>query len=105
MIESDQFDLWPEDAEPADGQAENLERVSSRIGRSIVDFCRAHRRFHADELRQYCQGQIAHFKVPQHVMIVESMPKTVTGKIRKQVLREQAIQQFELADAARIETA
>ncbi len=58
-----------------------------------------------DDVRQYCQGQIAHFKVPQHVMIVESMPKTVTGKIRKQVLKERAIQDFELVEAARIETA
>jgi fatty-acyl-CoA synthase len=58
-----------------------------------------------DDVRQYCQGQIAHFKVPQHVMIVENLPKTVTGKIRKQVLKEQAIEEFELTEAARIETA
>ena len=35
-----------------DEQAENLERVSSRIGRAIVNFCREHRQFHADELRR-----------------------------------------------------
>jgi hypothetical protein len=33
-------------------QEENLERVSSRIGRAIIDFCRAHKRFHADDLRK-----------------------------------------------------
>jgi hypothetical protein len=32
-------------------QAENLERVRSRIGRAIVAFCRERKRFHADELR------------------------------------------------------
>ena len=50
-------------------------------------------------------GQIAYFKVPQYVMIVESLPRTVTGKIRKHVLRDQAIDDFKLGDAERIETA
>ena len=58
-----------------------------------------------DELKRYCQGQIAHFKIPQYIMIVESLPRTVTGKIRKHVLKEQSIQELGLGDAARIETA
>jgi fatty-acyl-CoA synthase len=58
-----------------------------------------------DELKRYCQGQIAHFKIPQYVMIVDSLPRTVTGKIRKHVLKEQSIHELGLADAARIETA
>ena len=59
----------------------------------------------ADELRHHCQGQIAHFKVPQYIMIVQALPRTVTGKIRKHVLKETAIGELGLADAARIETA
>jgi fatty-acyl-CoA synthase len=59
----------------------------------------------ADELKQFCRGQIAHFKVPHHVMIVPSLPKTVTGKIRKHVLRDQAITTLGLQGAAGIETA
>jgi fatty-acyl-CoA synthase len=58
-----------------------------------------------DDLQSYCQGQIAHFKIPKYVMIVESLPRTVTGKIRKQVLKENAISELGLAEAARIETA
>ena len=57
-----------------------------------------------EELKQYCQGQIAYFKVPQYVMIVESLPRTVTGKVRKHVLRDQAIDDLGLR-AAQIETA
>ena len=38
-------------------------------------------------------------------MIVESLPRTVTGKIRKHVLKENAIGELGLGDAARIETA
>jgi fatty-acyl-CoA synthase len=58
-----------------------------------------------DELRHYCQGQIAHFKIPQYLMVVESLPRTVTGKIRKHVLKENAIGELGLSEAARIETA
>jgi len=58
-----------------------------------------------DEVKQYCQGQIAHFKIPQYVTIVESLPRTVTGKIRKHVLRDHAIDELGLKGAAEIETA
>jgi fatty-acyl-CoA synthase len=58
-----------------------------------------------DELKSYCQGQVAHFKIPQYIMIVETLPRTVTGKIRKHVLKENAIGELGLTEAARIETA
>ncbi len=58
-----------------------------------------------DELRQYCQGQIARFKIPYYVMIVEALPRTVTGKIRKHVLRDLAIAELGLSEAAHVETA
>ena len=58
-----------------------------------------------DELRAYCRDQIAHFKIPQYVMIVDQLPRTVTGKIRKHILKEQAIDELGLTEAARIETA
>jgi len=59
----------------------------------------------ADELKQYCRGQIAHFKIPLYVMMVESLPRTVTGKIRKHVLKDQAVTALGLEAAAKIETA
>jgi fatty-acyl-CoA synthase len=58
-----------------------------------------------EDIKRYCQGQIAHFKVPQYITIVESLPRTVTGKIRKHVLRDCAIDQLGLKGAAAIETA
>jgi fatty-acyl-CoA synthase len=45
----------------------------------------------AEEIRAYCQGKIAHFKIPQHIRIVDSFPMTVTGKVRKFAIREQEI--------------
>lgn len=39
-------------------QAEQLERVSARIARPILVFCKAHKRFHADELRRFVVSQV-----------------------------------------------
>ena len=36
-----------------DTHAENLERVTARIGAIVIEYCRKHRRFHADDLREY----------------------------------------------------
>ena len=59
----------------------------------------------SEELRGYCQGKIAHFKIPQYLEIVDQLPRTVTGKVRKHLLRDQGIEQFGLEDVARITTA
>ncbi len=59
----------------------------------------------ADEIRAYCQGQIAHYKVPRYVEISETLPKTVTGKVRKHVLRDHGIERHGLERAARVNTA
>ncbi|WP_317204324.1 AMP-binding protein [Janthinobacterium sp.] len=44
----------------------------------------------AEEIRAFCDGQIAYYKVPRYIRFVESFPMTVTGKIQKFVLRQQA---------------
>ncbi|MFB9261796.1 AMP-binding protein [Bradyrhizobium erythrophlei] len=41
-----------------------------------------------DEVRAFCQGQIAHNKIPRYVEFVEEFPMTVTGKIQKFVMRD-----------------
>ena len=42
----------------------------------------------ADEIREFCQGQIAHNKIPRYVEFVDAFPMTVTGKIQKFLMRE-----------------
>ena len=59
----------------------------------------------ATDIRDFCAGQIAHFKVPKYVEIVPSLPRTVTGKIRKHELRDQGIKQFGLDQTANTPTA
>lgn len=50
-----------------------------------------------EEIRQFCRGQIAHYKVPRYIRFVSSFPMTVTGKIQKYVLRDQAATELGLA--------
>jgi fatty-acyl-CoA synthase len=45
-----------------------------------------------EEIRQYCEGTIAHFKIPQHIRLVDSFPMTVTGKVQKFRIREMEIE-------------
>jgi fatty-acyl-CoA synthase len=46
----------------------------------------------ADEIRAYCNEQIAYYKVPKHIIIVDEFPLTVTGKIQKFKMREKTIE-------------
>jgi fatty-acyl-CoA synthase len=58
-----------------------------------------------DEVKSFCRGQIAHYKIPRYVVFVEEYPTTVTGKVQKFKLRELGIERFGLQKAAGIETA
>jgi fatty-acyl-CoA synthase len=58
-----------------------------------------------DELREFCRGTIAHYKVPAYVRFVDEFPMTVTGKVQKYKLRDQAIEDLGLQSAAAIDTA
>jgi fatty-acyl-CoA synthase len=43
----------------------------------------------AEDIHLFCQGQIAHHKVPRHIRFVAEFPMTATGKPQKFVMREQ----------------
>jgi fatty-acyl-CoA synthase len=58
-----------------------------------------------EEIREFCKGQIAHYKVPRYVKFVDSFPMTVTGKIQKFIMREEAIGELGLQNAASMKTA
>ena len=42
-----------------------------------------------EEIREFCRGQIAHYKIPRYVKFVDGFPMTITGKIQKYLLRRQ----------------
>ncbi|MBV8576667.1 MAG: AMP-binding protein [Acetobacteraceae bacterium] len=50
-----------------------------------------------EEIRAFCQGQIAHYKVPRYVKFVDGFPMTVTGKIQKFLMRQQTIEELGLS--------
>ncbi|MEO6885666.1 MAG: AMP-binding protein [Jatrophihabitantaceae bacterium] len=51
-------------------------------------------------LGKFCEGKLAHYKVPRYVHVVEEFPMTVTGKVRKVQMREQAVELLGLHTAA-----
>ena len=53
-----------------------------------------------EAVRAFCRGRLAHYKVPRYVVLTEAFPMTVTGKVQKYVLREQAVDRLGLAEAA-----
>jgi len=55
-------------------------------------------RLTADELRAFCAGQIAHYKIPRHVLFVDGFPMTITGKIQKYVMRQETIAKLGLRE-------
>ena len=51
----------------------------------------------ADDIRDFCRDQIAHYKVPRYVRFVDEMPMTITGKAQKFVMRDRMIEELGLA--------
>jgi fatty-acyl-CoA synthase len=43
-------------------------------------------------LREFCRGQLARYKIPRYVHIVDDFPMTVTGKVRKVEMRERSVE-------------
>ncbi len=58
-----------------------------------------------DDVREFCRGQIAHYKIPRYVKFADSFPMTVTGKVQKFKMREAAIEELGLGEAAAVATA
>jgi fatty-acyl-CoA synthase len=49
-----------------------------------------------EDIREFCKGRIAHFKIPRYVRFVDAYPMTVTGKVQKFKMREQAMEELGL---------
>lgn len=78
-----------------------------RLGETVCAWIRLKNGDHMTEedIRNYCRGKIAYFKVPQYVRFVDSFPMTITSKVQKYLIREQEIRERGLERVARIETA
>ena len=76
-----------------------------KLGESVAAWIRLKEPATEDEIREFCKGKIAHFKVPQYIRFVEAFPMTVTGKIQKFKMREMEIKERGLEAASKIQTA
>jgi len=54
----------------------------------------------AAALKAFCAGKLAHYKVPRYVVVVDEFPMTVTGKVRKNVMRDESVDRLGLREAA-----
>ncbi|WP_187972355.1 AMP-binding protein [Aquibium microcysteis] len=51
-----------------------------------------------EEIRAFCQGQIAHYKIPRYVRIRPSLPMTVTGKPQKFIMRDEMVDELGITE-------
>jgi fatty-acyl-CoA synthase len=54
----------------------------------------------AEEVRDFCRDQIAHYKIPRHIRFVDEFPMTVTGKMQKFIMRERMASELGVKEAA-----
>ena len=75
---------------PKVGEVQVIGIPNARLGEIVVAWIRLRPGVEAteDEIRNFCQGQIAYYKVPEHVRFVEEFPATLSGKIQKYKMRE-----------------
>jgi fatty-acyl-CoA synthase len=58
-----------------------------------------------DEIKDYCRGRIAHYKIPRYIKFTTEFPMTVTGKIRKVEMRQRSTRELGLDAASKIKMA
>ena len=47
-----------------------------------------------DDIREFCNGQIAHYKIPRYIRFVDAFPMTITGKVQKFAMRDTMIEEL-----------
>lgn len=53
----------------------------------------------AEDIKAFCQGQIAHYKIPRHIKFVDEFPMTVTGKVQKFMMRKVMVAELNLRES------
>lgn len=79
----------------------------ARLGEIVGAWIRLRNGYTAtpDEIREFCRGQIAYFKIPEQIRFVDSFPITANGKVQKYLMREQEIRERGLQAVASAATA
>jgi fatty-acyl-CoA synthase len=96
---------------PKVGEVQVIGIPSARLGEIVVAWIRLRPGLKPDidateqEIREFCQGQIAYYKIPEHVRFVTEFPATLSGKIQKYKMREFEIEARGLEAVAKTATA
>jgi hypothetical protein len=94
---SPSWDLWIFGAAPgASIQMQVVGVPDRRMGEELCAWIRlaADETCREDEIRTFCQGRIAHHKVPRSIRFVHAFPMTATGKVQKFIIRERMIREL-----------
>jgi fatty-acyl-CoA synthase len=89
------------------GEVQVVGIPNERLGEIVVAWVRLRPGHEAteEEIRDWCQGQIAYYKVPEHIRFVDEFPATLSGKIQKYKIRDFEIEARSLQSVARAATA
>jgi fatty-acyl-CoA synthase len=92
---------------PKVADAQVLGIPDEKLGEAIVAWIRLKTGEGAEEneIRDFCHGKIAHFKIPQHFRFVDQFPMTASGKVQKFRMRQMEIEMRQLQKVAQIQTA
>jgi len=96
---------------PKVGEVQVFGIPNARLGEIVVAWIRLRPGLKPDidateeEIREFCKGQIAYYKIPEHVRFVTEFPATLSGKIQKYKMREFEIEERGLQDLAKTATA
>jgi fatty-acyl-CoA synthase len=92
---------------PAIAAAQVIGVPDARMGEELMAWVSFREEAQAteEELRDFCHERVAHFKVPRYWKVTSEYPMTVTGKVQKFKMRELAIAELGLDEAAVIHTA
>jgi fatty-acyl-CoA synthase len=99
--------LYPREIEEFLYTHEDIEEVEvfgvpdPKYGEELCAWIKLHegRTLTEQDVRDFCDGQISHFKVPRYIRFVEDFPMTVTGKVQKFQMRDTMIEELGLTQA------
>jgi len=83
-------------------QAEVVGVPDPRLGEEVAAWIRLREGQTASEaeIREYCRGKLAHFKIPKYIRFVDAFPMTVTGKVQKYLIRDSMADELGLKKSA-----